>query len=102
MPSATSRVSGVLRAAVLGLAAGLMLGGVGLLVVGVRGVFGSPDCTDLTAPECQLLSESARDLGRLQTLSGGALIALGAALIVLARGRAPLPPNEPPSTLTPT
>ncbi|MBU8894368.1 hypothetical protein DRW03_31495 [Corallococcus sp. H22C18031201] len=102
MPPATSRVSGVLRAALFGLAAGLMLGGVGLLWVGVHGVFGSPDCTDLTAPECRLLSESARDLGRLQTLCGGALVALGAALFVLARGRAPLPPHEPPSSVTPT
>ncbi|WP_375743347.1 hypothetical protein NR800_34600 [Corallococcus interemptor] len=83
------RGASVLRAAALGGVAGLMLGGVGLLGLGVRAFFVPADCAHLSPQECQLLHETDRDLGRVQTLSGGALVALGAALFALTRPRPP-------------
>ncbi|MGE6760937.1 hypothetical protein ACQKGO_23155 [Corallococcus interemptor] len=81
------RGASVLRAAAFGGIAGLMLGGLGLLGLGVRALFAPEDCAKLSPQECQLLQETDRDLGRVQTLSGGALIALGAALFALTRPR---------------
>ena len=88
----SSRGATLLRAASLGLVAGLLLGGLALLALGVRGVFLPRDCAGLSLPECQFEQETARDLGRVQTLSGGALIALGSALFALTRPRAPPEP----------
>ncbi|MFP2899658.1 hypothetical protein [Corallococcus sp. 4LFB] len=87
----TPRGASVLRAAALGGVAGLLLGGLGLLGLGVKAVFVPADCTGLSAQECQLTRETDRDLGRVQTLSGGALVALGAALFALTRPRPPEP-----------
>ncbi|MCY1031115.1 hypothetical protein OV207_06575 [Corallococcus sp. BB11-1] len=91
----SSRGAALLRAASLGLVAGLLLGGLILLGRGVKGVFVPSDCAGLSAPECQLTRETERDLGRVQTLSGGALVALGAALFALTRPRPPAPPEGP-------
>ncbi|RKI74305.1 hypothetical protein D7X55_02855 [Corallococcus sp. AB049A] len=83
------RGASVLRAAAFGGIAGLMLGGLGLLGLGVRALFAPEDCAKLSPQECQLLHETDRDLGRVQTLSGGALVALSAALFALTRPRPP-------------
>jgi hypothetical protein len=71
----------------------MLLGGVGMLVAGLRARFSGLDCVGLSAPECELLRETARDVSRFQTLVGGALVALAAALVVLARPRT-LPPED--------
>ncbi|WP_338869774.1 hypothetical protein [Myxococcus stipitatus] len=83
------------RAALLGLSGGLLLGGLGLLALGVRGVFGTPDCTGLSGPECELIRQATQEMGRVQTRFGGALVALGAALFVLLRRWRPSPPSTP-------
>ena len=86
------------RAAALGLCGGLLLGGIALLAVGLRGTFLAPDCTGLTGPECELLRKTMREVGRFQTLSGSALLALASALFVLLRPRPPAPPEDPGAT----
>ncbi|MCY1044028.1 hypothetical protein OV208_22115 [Corallococcus sp. bb12-1] len=92
----SSRGTALLRAASLGLVAGLLLGGLLLLARGAKGVFFPADCTGLTDPECQFTRETDRDLGRVQTLSGGALVALGAALFALTRPRPPASGGDAP------
>lgn len=83
------------RAAALGLAGGLLLGGLGLFAAGLRGLFGTLECTGLSGPECELLQQATHELGRFQSLAGGALVALGSALFVLVRRRPPVPPEAP-------
>lgn len=90
------KASSVGRSAALGLCGGLFLGGLGLLVVGLRGTFGTLDCAGLTGAECDLVRQATREMGRVQALAGGALIALSAALFVLLRPRPPQPPPAPP------
>ncbi|WP_223642758.1 hypothetical protein [Corallococcus sp. EGB] len=93
----SNRGASILRAAALGLMAGLLLGGLALLGLGVKPLFAPADCTGLSGQECQLIREAERDLGRVQTLCGGALVALGAALFALTRPRPPgdTPPSSP-------
>jgi hypothetical protein len=93
-PSPT-RTSSVGRSAALGLCGGLFLGGLGLLASGLRALFGAVDCASLSGAECDLLQQALREVGRMQTLTGGALTALGAALFVLLRPRPPAPPEDP-------
>ncbi|MCP3163049.1 hypothetical protein LZ199_09105 [Myxococcus sp. QH3KD-4-1] len=85
----------LLRAAALGLAGGMFLGGLGLLAAGLKGTFGTLDCTQLSGPECELLQQASHEMGRFQTRFGGALVALAAALFVLVRRRTPAPPEAP-------
>ncbi|WP_163996143.1 hypothetical protein [Pyxidicoccus caerfyrddinensis] len=85
------RRSSVGRSAALGLCGGLLLGGLGLLAAGLRSLFTAVDCASLSGPECELLQHATREIGRMQTLSGGALTALGASLFVLLRPRPPAP-----------
>ncbi|MDC0713944.1 hypothetical protein POL68_36095 [Stigmatella sp. ncwal1] len=87
------------RAAFLGLCGGLFSGGVLLLFYGLRGLFGDPDCTGRSKLECEDLVDTVLHVGRVQTLCGGALIALGLCLLVLARPylSPPPPPSAPPS-----
>ena len=73
------------RAAFLGLASGMVIGGVWLLFLGLRGLFVPQDCAHLSPNECALLIETAAHVGRVQTLCGGALVALALALYVLLR-----------------
>ncbi|KFE67617.1 hypothetical protein DB31_8100 [Hyalangium minutum] len=73
------------RAAFVGLATGMVLGGVWLLVLGLRGLFGKTDCGLLSPNECELLTAANAHIGKVQTLCGGALIALALALYVLLR-----------------
>jgi hypothetical protein len=79
----TSRSLG--RAAFFGLAAGMLLGGLGLLVLGVRGLFSAPNCAGYSKNECDMLTEAALHIGRVQLICGGALIALALSLYVLLR-----------------
>jgi hypothetical protein len=73
------------RAAFFGLASGMVAGGVWLLFLGVRGLFTSLDCSRLSRNECDMALETATHVGRVQTLCGGALVALALSLYVLLR-----------------
>ncbi|QQR45808.1 MULTISPECIES: hypothetical protein [Myxococcus] len=93
-PSSPQRPS-LGRSAATGLLGGLLLGGLGLLAVGLSNSFAAPSCDGLTGPECQLLTDATREVGRTQLLAGGALTALAASLFVLFRPRPPAPPEGP-------
>ncbi len=84
------------RSAATGLLAGLLLGGLGLLAVGLSNLFVTPGCEGLTGPECALVRDATREVGRTQALGGGAMTALAASLFVLFR---PRPPPEGPEAL---
>jgi hypothetical protein len=81
-------LGGVSRAALLGLSGGMLLGGIFLLVQGLRTRLSPPDCTGLSEVECGFMRETSVDVGRMQTVTGAALLALGAAVVVLLRSRA--------------
>lgn len=83
--SPSSSASSVGRAAFVGLAAGMVVGGVWLLVLGLRGLFGTLDCGALSPNECELITQANAHVGKVQTMCGGALIALAFALYVLLR-----------------
>jgi hypothetical protein len=83
------------RAAFFGLASGLVLGGAWLLVLGLRGLFTPQDCERLSKNECDLLIETVTHIGRVQTLCGGALIALALSLYVLLRPYLSPKPSQP-------
>ncbi|MFP2960514.1 hypothetical protein ACLEPN_22500 [Myxococcus sp. 1LA] len=85
----------LVRSAATGLLGGLLLGGLGLLAVGLKNSFIAPGCDGLSSPECQLLTDATREVGRVQMLGGGALTALAASLFVLFRPRPPAPPEGP-------
>lgn len=76
-----------LRAAGLGLCAGLLLGGGLLLFLGLRGLLAPPDCAGMLKLECELLTQTALEIGRVQLLCGGALVALSLSVLVLLRPR---------------
>jgi hypothetical protein len=96
-PPGRSAVSGLARAALFGLCAGLLSGGILLLAFGLRGLFGRQDCAGLSEQECELMLDAASHVGRVQTLCGGALMALGLCVIVLTRPylSPPPPPTRP-------
>jgi hypothetical protein len=83
------------RAAFLGLASGLVIGGVWLLFLGLRSLFVPQNCDRLSKNECDLLVETATHVGRVQTLCGGALIALALSLYVLLRPYLSPKPSQP-------
>jgi hypothetical protein len=88
MPSDASSPSGphrLLRAAGAGLCGGMLLGGVLLLYLGLKGWLSPPDCTGLLAVECDFLTQATQEMGRRQLLFGGALLALALASFVLMR-----------------
>lgn len=96
--SPSTSASSVGRAAFVGLATGLVLGGAWLLVLGLRGLFGKTDCSALTPNECELITQANAHVGKVQTLCGGALIALAFALYVLLRPYlTPRAPDSRPS-----
>lgn len=77
----------VTRAALLGLCGGMLLGGLLLLGMGLKTRMTPPDCTDLSELDCGTTREADQDLGRMQLLSGAALLSLGAAVVVLVRSK---------------
>ena len=83
------------RAAFLGLASGMVLGGGWLLFLGLRALFTPQDCERLSKNECDLLIETATHIGRVQTLCGGALVALALSLYVLLRPYLSPKPAQP-------
>jgi hypothetical protein len=83
------------RAAFFGLASGMLIGGVWLLFLGLRGVFVPPNCAQLSKNECDMLLEAASHIGRVQTLCGGALVALAPSLYVLLRPYLFPKPSQP-------
>lgn len=85
-----------LRAAGLGLCAGLFLGGALLFFLGLRGLFVPPDCGELHELECDLLTQTALEIGRVQLLCGGALVALSLAVLILMRPALRAEAPEPP------
>lgn len=84
------------RAAVVGLCGGLLFGGVGLLVIGIRSLLSKPGCEGISKQECELLIEAFAHVGRVQTICGGALIALSLSFFVLVRPYFFSPPAPPP------
>jgi hypothetical protein len=86
------------RAAFLGLASGMVIGGVWLLFLGLRSLFTPQNCERLSKNECDLLVETASHVGRVQTLCGGALIALALSLYVLLRPYLSPKPSQPKSS----
>jgi hypothetical protein len=96
MPDATegsTQVSGqrMFRAALFGLCAGMLVGGFFLLISGLRARNLAPDCQGYTEQECALVREAASEVGRVQTVSGGCLVALAAALGLVLRPRPSAP-----------
>lgn len=90
--------SSVGRAAFFGLASGMIIGGFWLVVLGLRGLFVPLDCLGLSKNECDLEKEALSHVGRVQTLCGGALIALAICLYVLLKpylGARPAQPKQP-------
>lgn len=83
------------RAAFFGLASGMVIGGVWLLFLGLRGLFIPPNCAQLSKNECDVLLEAASHIGRVQTLCGGALVALALSLFVLLRPYLFPKPSQP-------
>jgi hypothetical protein len=81
-------LGGVPRAALLGLSGGMLLGGIFLLVQGLRTRLSPPDCSGLSEVECGFLRNTTVEVGRMQTVAGAALLALGIAVVVLLRSRA--------------
>jgi hypothetical protein len=75
------------RAALLGLCGGAMLGGLILLIVGLKTRLSPPDCAGLSEMECGFIRDTSVEVGRMQTVVGASLLALGAAVIVLVRSR---------------
>jgi hypothetical protein len=80
----------------------MLFGGLGLFAIGLRGLFGKPNCIGLAEQECELIVEAFVHVGRVQTICGGALIALSLSLFVLARPRFfPKPPAPTQSSAPP-
>ena len=87
----------MVRAALLGLCGGLLLGSLFLLVLGVRTYLVPMDCAGLSEQECGLTREAATTVGRVQTVGGAALLALGIAVaLILRSSRPPPPPSATP------
>ena len=99
-PDSSPSAASLGRAAFVGLATGLVVGGILLLVLGLRGLYAPLDCLGLSKNECDLRTEAISHIGIVQTLCGGALIALALSLYVLLRPyvtpKPPAPPSPPP------
>lgn len=76
------------RAALLGLSGGMLLGGLFLLVRGLWTRLSPPNCVGLSEMECAFMRNTTVEVGRMQTVAGAALLALGVAVVVLLRSRA--------------
>lgn len=78
----------VARAALLGLCGGMLLGGLFLMGVGLKTRLTPTDCTDLSEMDCGISREADQDMGRMQLVSGAALLSLAAAVVVMVRSKA--------------
>jgi hypothetical protein len=86
-PKAPAGRGGVSRAALLGLSGGMMLGGLFLLIQGLRTRLAPADCAGLSEMECGFMRDTAIEVGRTQSVAGAALLALAVAVVVLMRSR---------------
>ncbi|QRN95335.1 hypothetical protein JRI60_40705 [Archangium violaceum] len=86
-PKTQGARGGVSRAALLGLCGGMMLGGLFLLIQGLRTRLAPADCADLSEMECGFMRDTAIEVGRTQSVVGAALLALAVAVVVLMRSR---------------
>jgi hypothetical protein len=66
----------------------MLLGGLFLLVQGLHTRLAPLDCVELSEVECGFRQQTAVEVGRMQTVSGAALLALGIAVAVLVYSRA--------------
>jgi len=83
---------GLLRAALMGLSGGMLLGGIALLIVGLYTRVAPMDCTDLSEVQCGFAREASVEMGRFQSLMGAGLLALGiAGVVLLVRPKAGTP-----------
>lgn len=83
----------LVRAGLMGLSGGLLLGGLALLALGLYTRMVPVDCLDLSDVQCGFTRDASVSMGRFQTLMGAGLLALGIAGILLLR-----PPKAPPPT----
>jgi hypothetical protein len=77
----------LLRAAAIGLAGGLFLGGFYLLWLASRVIFGGVECLEQGAQQCSLEREIALHLARRQALTGGALVLFAVAIAIWIRSK---------------
>ena len=77
--SGQTSAKALLRAALLGLSGGLLLGGVFLLSLGLLSRLAPRPCDDFSEEECLFQQEAQKEMGRVQGMSGAALLALGVA-----------------------
>ncbi len=75
------------RAAAIGLAAGLFLGGLYLLALGGHDIVAGVDCAEIGSQQCALERELAMHVARRQVLTGGALALLAVAFAMWIRAR---------------
>ena len=87
--------SNLVRAAWIGAAAGMVIGGATLFYVGIMRLFGAIDCAGMSADECAFEHSAYKSIGNMQTVAGAALFMLGLALYVLWRRPAPPPEKAP-------
>ncbi|ATB31476.1 hypothetical protein [Melittangium boletus] len=88
----TGAARGLLRAALLGLSGGMLLGGLALLIIGLYTRVAPVDCTDLSNVQCGFARDAAVEMGRFQSLMGAGLLALGiAGGVLLARPKKSTP-----------
>ena len=73
----------LLRAALLGLSGGLLIGGVALLGLGLLSRLAPRPCEAFSEEECTIQQESQQEMGRVQGMSGAALLALGISVTIL-------------------
>ncbi|MFL5321590.1 MAG: hypothetical protein ACJ790_18145 [Myxococcaceae bacterium] len=72
-----------------------LLGGAFVFYSGLLGMYGEPDCSNLSPTECSFAHESAANVGRLQLIFGAGMIALAIAVYVLWRTRSPRTEGQP-------
>jgi len=77
----------LLRAAAIGLAAGLFVGGLYLLAIGGKTIAFGVDCAGASLAQCALERELAMPFARRQVLAGGALALLAVAIAMWIRAR---------------
>lgn len=77
----------LLRAVAVGLAGGAFLGGLYLIWVASRVIFGGVTCLDQSPEQCSLEHQIALHLARRQALIGGSLALLALAIAMRIRAK---------------